>query len=543
MKFPAVSGAGRQSALLDLHSVIIDSGENDLNDVPDLYERYYMLEQARILVVDDEKIIREGCSRILRKDRHLVETASDGATAVEMVRKEPFDIIILDIKMPAMDGMQVMETLKSDISGLLFIVITGYGTIETAVEAMKAGAYDFLLKPFSADALRIGVNRALDHLRLSGEMEELRREKDRSLKDIANEQSRIRTIINSMACGILVTDDSRNLVLVNPMAPQMLKIDSCTIVGQPFSRVIPHKELNEMVEKIFDRKTAGYAALEHEFMIDRHLWLRARAAPVRDVQDNIMGVVTVLQDVTHLKEMDRMKSEFVTMVSHELKAPLAAIQQQLEVLSEGITGEVNERQKHFLNRARIRSRQLIDLIDELLDLSRIEAGTTVSNQEYLDLSPVITRSVEFLKSHAENKSQTIKVNVPDSLPAISADPRNMDEIMINLLNNAIKYTPEGGGITVKAGKSGDFVRITISDTGYGIPQDAIPRIFDKFYRVKNERTRKISGSGLGLPIVKGIVEMHLGTIKVDSKIGEGTTVTIEFPIVAPAGTCPDTGTY
>ena len=490
-----------------------------------------MLETAKILVVDDEKMIREGCSRILRKAGHQAAVASSGPEGLKRLREEHFDIVLLDIKMPGMDGMEIMNVLKRESSGVLVLVITGYATIEMAVEAMKAGAYDLLLKPFSADALRISVNRALEHLRLAWEMERLKEEKDRSLRDIAYEQSRVRTIMNSMACGILVADDEQNVVLFNPMATRMLELDAENIVGRPMKDVVRQGRLVEMVEQVFSGEETEITALEDELEMDEEVFLRARTAPVRDRGSGVLGAVTVLQDVTAQKQMDRMKSEFVAMVSHELKAPLAAIQQQLEVLLGGMAGPVNEKQTHFLTRAQVRSEGLIKLINELLDLSRIEAGRIASQQEPLDLAPVIRHVVEFVRPQVEAKNQTIETDFPETLPQVSADPRNMDEVFMNIINNAIKYSPEGGRIAVTAGTVGAHLQIRISDTGFGIHKDDLPRIFDKFYRVKSDKTKSITGTGLGLPIAKGIIEAHLGEIRVESQVGRGTTFIIMLPLL------------
>ena len=258
-----------------------------------------MLETAKILVVDDERIIREGCSRLLTKAGHQVISAQNGQEALELLQQDHFDMVLLDIKMPEVDGMQVMEVLRRNQTDLIVLVITGYATIETAVEAMKAGAYDLLIKPFSADALRIAVNRALDHLRLAWEMEALKKEQARSLKDIAKEQSRVRTIMNSMACGILVTDDENRLVLYNPLAPRMLEMKSKCIVGNPISDMVEQAELVEMLDQLFDQPDA-FTALERELQLSERMWLRARAAPVRNAEGQVLGVVTVLQDISHL---------------------------------------------------------------------------------------------------------------------------------------------------------------------------------------------------------------------------------------------------
>lgn len=489
-----------------------------------------MLESAEILVVDDEKMIREGCARLLEKIGHKVTLACDGIEALDLIRQKNFDIMLLDIKMPRLDGMGVMGVLKREQLDLLVLVITGFATIETAVQAMKAGAYDLLIKPFSTDSLRIAVARAVEHISLAREAEDLRRLQARSLKDIESEQSRLRTVMNAMACGVLVTDNEKTVVLCNPLVPRLLNMSTPDIVGRSAAHIIPQQPLVDMIDRVFAEEEA-ITALEQELPVTGSLWLRTRTAPVRDNEARIIGSVTVLQDITHTKEMEQMKNQFVAMVSHELKTPLAVIMQQVEVLLGGMAGAINDRQAHFLERARIRGQELIDLINQLLDLSRIEAGQIVSQQEPLDLVPVIRRVCDFLKPQADIKQQDLVWELPECLPQISADPGNMDEVFMNVINNAIKYTPEGGRIEVRAEREGDYVRFRIADSGFGIPKDDIPRIFDKFYRVKTDKTISITGSGLGLPIVKGIVEAHLGEIEIQSRPGQGTIFDILLPII------------
>ena len=226
-----------------------------------------------------------------------------------------------------------------------------------------------------------------------------------------------------------------------------------------------------------------------------------------------------------------MKSSFVAMVSHELKSPLAIILQQIDVLLEQIVGNLNERQEHFLQRAQDRVEGLVALIDKLLDLSRIESGGTVSQKEPLDLAPVLKQAAESLAPQAERKNQQFVISAPESLPLISADRQNMDEVFMNLISNAIKYTPDEGRIEVNAKVTGSYIQVSVADTGYGIPKNDVPKIFDKFFRVKSDKTKTIEGTGLGLPIVKGIVEAHLGSIKVNSHYGQGTTFTVKLPLI------------
>ena len=220
----------------------------------------------------------------------------------------------------------------------------------------------------------------------------------------------------------------------------MLDMKSKCIVGNHIRDMVEQEELVEMLDQLIERQDA-LTVLERELQLSDRMWIRARAAAVRNPENQILGAVTLLHDISHLKELSRMKSEFVTMVSHELKAPIAAIRQQIDVLLNGMAGDMNEKQTHLLGRAQNRAQGLIDLINELLDLSRIEAGKSYSQQQPLDMASIIHRAVEFLMPQVQAKQQQLTCDVPDSLPLISADPSNMDEVLVNLLNNAIKYIP------------------------------------------------------------------------------------------------------
>jgi signal transduction histidine kinase len=244
-----------------------------------------------------------------------------------------------------------------------------------------------------------------------------------------------------------------------------------------------------------------------------------------------LGAVTVLQDITGLKELDRMKSDFVAMVSHELRSPVASIQQQLSVILEGLSGDLTQRQMKMLARAKERARGLLDLINDLLDLSKIEAGMVVQYKEPLRLEDLLKGVYKSMLPEAEAKGLKLKVRTKRPIPAVNGDGNNLEGVFTNLVNNAIKYTPEGGEITIRVKGEGKNVRVEVSDTGIGISKEDLPRIFDRFYRVKSEKTRQIVGTGLGLSIVKHIVEAHLGTISVESEEGGGST----FTVVLPAG--------
>lgn len=491
---------------------------------------------ARILVVDDEQIMRDGCTRILSTEDLEVATAESGEAGLEAITKgDGFDVVLLDLMMPGISGMEVLEAIRQVDLNILVIVITGYATVESAVEAMKKGAYDFIPKPFTPDQLRIIVNRALEKRALQREMELLKLEREKSLRDIATEKSRIGTIINCMGDGVLVCDRDSCVVLTNPAAGRMLGIQESSLIGNPLTECSIDGTLTETIMESLRSADTAFPTVSKELCPSGSpsTFLRAHTAPVKNDLGETLGAVTVLQDITGLKELDKMKSDFVAMVSHELRSPVASVQQQLSVILEGLSGELTERQLKMLTRAKERARGLLDLINDLLDLSKIEAGMAVQYKEPLGMEELLEKIHEAMLPEAEAKRLKLKLQVEPPLKLVQGDRSNLEGVFTNLVNNAIKYTPEGGEITIHVKCEGENVRVDVSDTGIGMSKEDLPRIFDRFYRVKSEKTRQIVGTGLGLSIVKHIVEAHLGTISVESEEGGGSIFSVVLPAVSP----------
>jgi PAS domain S-box-containing protein len=497
--------------------------------------------QTHILVIDDEQIMRDGCTRILSKDGWAVICAENGKQGLDEIQASPekIDVVLLDLMMPGMSGMEVLDQVHTIDPNLLVIVITGYATVESAVEAMKKGAYDFIPKPFTPDQLRIIVRRALERNALQKEAEFLRKEREKSLRDIATEKSKIKTIINCMGDGVLVCDRDSCIVLSNPAASRMLKMPENSLLGKFLPQCELHPELSKVIEESLQTKDMGYTSVSQELSIGEsgEISLRAHTAPVRNDLGEILGSVTVLQDISHLKELDKMKSEFIAMVTHELRAPIASVEQQLTVILNGMAGEVTAKQERLLSRAKERTNGLLTLIKDLLDLSKIEAGKMVQYKEPISLQEVIQKVVDLMRAEAEAKKIDLQFSPLSMAPLINADRNSMEGVFTNLISNAIKYTPEGGKVYVTLVEEGGFVKATVSDTGIGIKKEDTPRIFDRFYRVKTPETRQIIGTGLGLSIVKSIVDAHLGSISVESEEGGGTTFTVLLPKESVPATC------
>jgi two-component system phosphate regulon sensor histidine kinase PhoR len=484
-----------------------------------------------ILVADDERVIREGIRRILSRENLQIFPAENGLQAWETLQQQSFDLLLIDLKMPQMDGMELLQRVKNQFPDQIVVIITGHATIEAAVEAMKYGAYDFITKPFLPDQLRMVVNRALEKRGLEIEAKQLREERERSLKDIAMEKSRIQTIIHCMASGVLVTDKEQIVVLHNPALSQLLKISGEPLVGKPLPDSPSLKTLSEAIAQVL--KEERPQTISQEFSLNDHeaVYLRTHTAAVTGDGGTVLGSVSVVQDITYLKALDHMKNEFVAMVAHELRAPLSAIQQQISVILQGLAGMVTEKQRDLLSRSQERADGLLNLIRDLLDISKMETGRSFQQKAPLDLFPLAEKTVALLLPQAQAKDQILELKAGPDIPSINADPQAMEEVLTNLISNAIKYTPEKGTIQVRLRPEAEYLLIQISDNGIGISQEDLGRIFDKFYRVKSEKTRKIVGTGLGLPIVKQLVESHLGYIRVESHLDRGTTFNVLIPSI------------
>ena len=492
------------------------------------------LDEIHILVVDDEKIIRDGAERILSKEKWKVKTAENGERGLELIKSDDFHILLLDLMMPGIRGMEVLKKVQEVNQDLLVIVITGYATVENAVEAMKNGAYDFIPKPFTPDQLRIVVRRALEKLSLKREAELLRLEREKSLQDIANEKSRTLTIINYMADGVLVTDKNGFIVLNNPAVTRMLGLEEKSPLGKHLSDWTDNEDFTQTVEKVLSMKGANSSqgiSQELAWGNPPKTYFMAHSAPVRNEQGEVLGSVTILNDITWFKELDQMKSDFVDMVSHELRSPLSSIRQQVSLLVDGLVGEINKKQNQILSRVQKRIDGLIGMINNLLDLSRIEAGRLVQQREKIVLPDIIESVVELIAPEAQTKGLKIEINLDSQLLPIYADRQSMETVFTNLIANAVKYNREEGKVIISAQNRGEFIEIKIGDTGVGLSKADLPRIFDKFFRIRTEYTRKVVGSGLGLPLTKAIIEAHLGSIKVESEPEKGT----EFTVLLPRG--------
>lgn len=478
-------------------------------------------EVPSILVVDDEERIRDACKMVLEEEGYQVELAENGELGLRMIEEKHFDVILLDLMMPVLSGLDVLPNLTERHPDTAVIVITGYATIEHSIEAMKKGAFDFIPKPFSPDQLRAVVAKSIKYTR--------------ALQDISDSKSRLRVMVNRLLDGVLTTDANKKVVLANPAFLHMVGFSGERARGMKVEDVVQEQAIQKIIDETLAMPDATIAETYREISLpdpgnDSDRVVSVHCSPFRSRTGQTLGTTTVLHDITAVKEMDRMKSDFVSMVSHEIRSPMNSLLAQLKILLDGLAGDITTKQREILQRASGKINNLVNLASELLDLAKIEAGMVGQEMTDLHLPPVLKEQVDFHLASAQEKDIEIELEVPSNLPGIVADRQGIDEVLTNLITNAIKYSPSGSKILVAGGEESGAVSIKVSDTGYGIPEEDLAEIFNRFHRVKDKNTREIHGTGLGLAIVKSIIDAHQGSIRVESILEQGTTFTIILPL-------------
>ncbi len=356
-----------------------------------------------VLVIDDEESMRDSCSQILTKDGFQTETAEDGAKGLEKIKEIKPELVLVDLKMPGISGMEVLDKIAEIDPNIISVVITGYATVESAVEAMKIGAYDFLPKPFTPDQLRLIIRRGLEKRKLILETESLRQEKK------------------------------------------------------------------------------------------------------------------------------LMEENFITMVSHQLRSPLVAIMQYYEVILGGMAGDVPGKQKDIIQKSKARLEGLLNLINDWLDVARLDSGQIVDNLKPASAKKIITKVFEDSQPLTQEENITLEFGSCSKNDRVQGDSDTLEQVFSNLITNAIRYNTPNGKVTISIKENADYIAVEIRDTGIGIAKEHLPFLFDQFFRVKRGEQQKVKGTGLGLSIAKKIVDAHGGSIQVSSELGKGSTFTVLLP--------------
>lgn len=331
------------------------------------------------------------------------------------------------------------------------------------------------------------------------------------------ERSKLEAILSEVENGVIVADYDGRLILINRKACEAFGVHEDQAAGKRVRDLIQHQDLLEVL-----RDEELVAPTRIEITLKDGRVMNTEITPIPD-----LGLVVIMQDITHLKELDRIKTEFVSTVSHDLRSPLTAILGYIELMDR--VGPVNAQQQEYVRRVQASVHAITSLINDLLDLGRIESGFD-ARKEILPFNSILEFAVEQLRNKAAEKSQNLVVDISENLPYVLGNPTRLRQLVTNLLANAIKYTQESGEIRLRAIAEESQVILQVADNGPGIPAADQPYIFDKFYRASNVAENS-HGTGLGLAIVKSIVENHLGRIWVESTAGQGAVFTVVLPSV------------
>ena len=333
-------------------------------------------------------------------------------------------------------------------------------------------------------------------------------------------------LLGGMEEGVLILDLNGKIKKINGAMEAVLAPAVSSDVGKHYLEVFRDPELNELIQSTLADKKGHRGSLSPLGQPGRTF--QVQSSLVRYSENGGEGVIVVFHDISDLKRLERVRQDFVANVSHELRTPLTAIKGYVEALRDGGLQDPVQAER-FLGVIQRHSERMDKIVSDLLLLSEMESADRVLQRETVHLPELIRTAVETLRPPAEGKKQNLRVEPLEGIPALRADSQKIHQVMVNLLNNAISYTPEGGSITVEARPVDQGVEISVIDNGIGIPPDDLPRIFERFYRVDKGRSRELGGTGLGLSIVKHIVEAHGGHVRVESKPGKGSRFTFFLP--------------
>jgi len=487
--------------------------------------------KPKVLVIDDEEALRIAVKRILEMEGFVVRLAMNGTEGIQRITEEDYDLAVIDLKMPDMSGLDVLKEIRHQRPNTVCLMATAYASYETAVEATKIGADGYILKPFTPEELIQHLNIAFEKRKFLVETERLKFEREQSLLEVAVERTRLKTIINSIHDGVLVINKRGELAYFNQAVLRLLDIEYIPI-GIPIIEHLP-VEIGNLINQQFlevEQQENTYST-EVAIKPEHQLVLQADLSPIHHPDGSLAGVVIVLTNITEFKKLEFLKSQFVSMVAHELKAPIAATLGFIDILAKPEFKISDEQKNDFLSRSHFRLNSLLLMINDLLDISRMEMNKVTREIRELCIESLFADIIELFKVDIEKKHLQLHLPTEESKHFIRADQNELMRLFTNLFSNAIKYNKENGSITVSVEKRDFNTAVIISDTGIGLRPEEKKKLFGEFFRAKNEFTKNIHGTGLGLSIVKRIVEAYGGKIECESTYGTGTTFTMLFPVI------------
>ncbi|HLH27239.1 MAG TPA: response regulator [Chloroflexota bacterium] len=483
-----------------------------------------------VLVVDDQAANRELLAAYLEAVPCAVREAPDGTAALAAIAADPPDVILLDVMLPGLDGYAVTERLKADphTATIPVVLVTALRERADRLRGLEAGADEFLSKPVDRVELVARVRTLLRLKRLRDEREAGREA----------ERARLAGLMNYLPDGVLLFEgEDARLALANPAATAVLGwplTDGVPFTAQPVAGHLLRPDGTPCALDTLPHARAlrdGQASLGEELLVclpdgvARPILVSSTPVPTAPGAPPV--VVLVCQDISRLKEAEQRQAEFVAIASHELRTPMTSLVGFTELLLHRDVADATRRA--WLETMHEEGLRLAAILNDLLDLARLDSGRVALSLGPQDLQAAITQVLAVLRPPAPH--HTLEAQVEPGLPPVLADGDKLQQILMNLVGNAIKYSPAGGTVRVQARRVADEAEVRVSDEGVGIPPDELPKLFTRFHRVRRPETEGIEGTGLGLALTKELVERHHGRITVTSTLGQGTEFAFTLPLI------------
>jgi PAS domain S-box-containing protein len=498
---------------------------------------------VNVLLVDDDEddyiITRDLFDEIEGGAFHL-EWINSYSAALTALKANRYDVCLVDFRLGENTGLELLREAGGVGSSAPIILLTGQGDRKIDVEAMRAGAADYLIKGQIDSALldrsiRYAVERKRTEAELKAYREQLETlvqertsDLERAMAEVVTGRDRIDAILRSVADGLIVTDLNQKVILANPAAEALLGFRLSEVIGQEISMGIRNNKLREIIRNTSEQHPQGYEIDVELKEADNRpsRVLRARTAVVDDRWEQPLGTVTIIQDVTRLREIDRLKTELLTTAAHELRTPLTSILGFSEIL---LTRSLDQtRHRSYLQLIHEQSSHLSEIIQDLLDVSRLEAGRGLELKlQPIDLTEMVKQVIGPYLETETNHQFLLEGLKP--LPQIRGDGFRLTQVCRNLLSNALKYSPQGSEITIESRLLPESVEIRVQDQGIGMTPEQQKPLFEPFYRADNSHTA-VGGTGLGLAVSKMIIEQHGGKIWLESERGVGTIACFMLPL-------------
>ncbi len=471
-----------------------------------------------LLVVDDEKFFQDLMANILTEEGYQVQVVGSGEEALKACSEGEFQVVVMDLVLPDIMGTEVLARVRERDPEIAVIMVTAYASMESAISALKAGAYDYIKKPIVKEDLVRSVERALERQYLAVRNQQLVRQLEARIEEMKTMSREKEEVFRILDEGLLIMEESGRIFDLNPKAAELLSNTGAPLAGTDFFATgFPVPEgLIASVKAGAGKPLRSLVTIPSRTGQSRQIEL-VGLSMARETGPS--RILLGFRDLTGIRDLEKNREEFLAIVSHDLRSPLTSLKGFVEVLLGG-EYDSQERLREYLEILDSEADRMISLINDLLDLGRLESGKMTMNMEMVQLEELAAYALNSMKGLAARKGVSLIFNRQGTeTMAVLADRRRLLQVLVNLLSNAIQFTPEGSSVETLVRREGGSVLVEVLDEGPGVPPEERELIFEKYHQAERTTSGRSKGSGLGLAIVKKIIDLHGGSIRLEGREG------------------------